>query len=117
MAKKLGIGLDDTDTLVTDIIPILQRKFKLLTRKSTSSQSDIEKNLTSILDGELPKVFSNYALTKLGNNKTALIFVVKSISPEITDLRAKQLVDMQVYQSAKMLAEELACPPGAGPTG
>ena len=27
---------------------------------------------------------------------------------DITDLRAKQLVDLQVYQSAKMLAEELA---------
>jgi len=108
IAKQLGIGLDDTDTLVTDILPILKRKFKLLSRASKSSQTDTEKNLTSILDGELPKVFSNYALTKLGNNKTVLIYVVKNLSPDITDLRAKQLVDFQVYQSAKMLAEELA---------
>ena len=108
IAKQLSIGLDDTDTLVTDIIPLLKRKFKLLSRKSKSSQTDTEKILTSILGGELPKVFSNYALTKLKNNKTVLIYVVKNLTSDITDLRAKQLVDLQVYQSAKMLAEELA---------
>jgi len=108
IAKQLGIGLDDAETLVSDIIPLFQRKFKLLCGKSKPSQSETEKNLTSILDGELPKVFTNYALTKLVNNKAVLILVVKNLSPDITDLRAKQLVDIQVYQSAKMLAEELA---------
>lgn len=108
IAKQLGIDLGETDTLVSDIIPMLKRKYKLLTGNSKSSQTDIEKNLTSIFDDELPKVFSNYALTRLRNNKTVLIYVVKKLSPDITDLRAKQLVDVQVYQSAKMLAEELA---------
>ena len=108
IAKQLGIALGETDTLVSDIIPILKRKYKLLPGNSKSSQTDIEKNLTSIFDDELPKVFSNYALTRLRNNKTVLIYVAKKLSPDITDLRAKQLVDVQVYQSAKMLAEELA---------
>jgi hypothetical protein len=100
--------LDDADTLVSDIIPLLKRKFKLLSGKSNSDQSGTEKNLTSILDKDLPKVFTNYALTKLRDNKTVLIYVVKNVTPDITDLRAKQLVDIQVNQSAKMLAEELA---------
>ena len=100
--------VEDADTLVSDIIPMLKRKFKLLSRKSKSSQSGIDTILTNILNKELPKIFTNYALTKLRNNKTVLIYVVKNISPDITDLRAKQLVDLQVYQSAKMLAEELA---------
>ncbi|MHC4459597.1 MAG: hypothetical protein ACYS0I_21360, partial [Planctomycetota bacterium] len=108
IAKQLGIGLNDADTLVSDIIPMLKRKFKLLSGKSKSSQSGTENNLASILDEELPKVFTNYALTKLRNKKAVLIYIVKNISPDITDLRAKQLVDVQVYQSAKMLAEELA---------
>jgi hypothetical protein len=108
IAKHLGIGLDDADTLVSDIIPLLKRKFKLLSGKSNSTQSGTEKNLTNILSKELPKVFTNYALTKLRNNKAVLIYVVKNISPDITDLRAKHLVDVQVYQSAKMLAEGLA---------
>jgi hypothetical protein len=108
IAKQLGIGLDDADTLVSDIIPLLKRKFKLLSGKSNSTQSGTEKNLTSILDEDLPKVFTNYALTKLRDNKTVLIYVVKNVTPDITDLRAKQLVDVHVNQSAKMLAEELA---------
>ena len=108
IAKQLGIKLDDADTLVSDIIPILRRKFKLLSSKFGTSDSDIEKILTPVLADELPKVFSNYALTKLRRKKAVLIYVVKNLSPDITDLRAKQLVDFQVYQSAKMLAEELA---------
>ena len=100
--------MDDADTLVSDIIPLLKRKFKLLSGKSNSTQSGNEKNLTSILDEDLPKVFTNYALTKLRDNKTVLIYVVKNVTPDITDLRAKQLVDVHVNQSAKMLAEELA---------
>jgi hypothetical protein len=108
IANQLGIGLDDADTLISDIIPLLKRKFKLLSGKSKSPQSGIENTVASILDEELPKVFTNYALTKLRNNKAVLIYVVKNISPDITDLRAKQLVDVQVYQSAKILAEKLA---------
>jgi hypothetical protein len=108
IAKQLGIGLDDADTLVSDIIPLLKRKFKLLSGKSNYSQSGTEKYLTSILDEELPKIFTNYALTKLRNNKTVLIYVIKNVSPDITDLRAKQLVDLQVYRSSKILAEQLA---------
>jgi hypothetical protein len=108
IAKQLGIGLDNADTLVSDIIPMLKRKFKLLSRKSKSPQPGTENNVTSILNNELPKVFTNYALDKLRNNKTVLIYIVKNISPDITDLRAKQLVDRQVYESTKILAEELA---------
>jgi hypothetical protein len=108
IAKQLGIGLDDADTLISDIIPVLRRKFKLLSSKSVASDSDIEKILTPVLADELPKVFSNYALTKLRKKKAVLIYVVKNLSPDITDLRAKQLVDFQVHQSAKLLAEELA---------
>jgi hypothetical protein len=108
IVKQLGIGSDEADTLISDIMPLLKRKFKFLSGNSNSSQSSTENNLTNILNTELPKVFTNYALTKLHNNKAVLIYVVKNISPDITDLRAKQLVDVQVYQSAKMLAEELA---------
>ena len=34
--------------------------------------------------------------------------MVKNISPDISDLRAKQLVDVRAFQSAKLLGDELA---------
>jgi hypothetical protein len=108
LTEKLGIGLDEADTLVSDIIPILKRKFNLLNGKSSSAAPGDKNNIRIILDREVPKVFSNYGLATLKNNKAVLIFVAKNISPDITDLRAKQLVDVQISQTAKLLADELA---------
>lgn len=108
LTEKLGIGLDEADTLVSDIIPILRRKFNLLNGKSNTAAAGNQNNIKIILDREVPKVFSNYGLATLKNNKAVLIFVVKNISPDLTDLRAKQLVDVQLNQAVKLLADELA---------
>ncbi|MGD2272372.1 MAG: hypothetical protein PVI06_18365 [Desulfobacterales bacterium] len=108
LAKKLGINLDDADTLVTDIIPMLKRKYDLRVDKLGASASKKENDLKILLDKELPRVLSNYGLVKLRNNKAVLIHLVKEISPDITDLRAKQFVDLLAYQSTKLLADELA---------
>jgi hypothetical protein len=108
LAKQLGINLDDADTLVTDIIPMLKRKYDLRVNKLVESASKRENNLKILFDKELPKVLSNYGLSKLRNNKAVLIHFVKEILPDITDLRAKQFVDLLAYQSTKLLADELA---------
>jgi hypothetical protein len=108
LAKQLGISLDDADTLVADIIPMLKRKYDLRISKSGASAPSEESLLKLLFDKELPKILSNYGLSKLRNNKAVLIQLVKKISPDITDLRAKQFVDLLAYQSTKLLADELA---------
>lgn len=108
LTEKLGVSLDEADTLVSDIIPILKRKFNLLNDKSNTAAAGKQNNIKIILDREVPKVFSNYGLATLKNNKAVLIFVVKNILPDITDLRAKQLVDVQTSLATKLLADELA---------
>lgn len=107
LAKHLGIDPEDADTLVSEIIPILKRKLDLLSRASNSS-GNLEGTVQKILQEEVPIVLSNYALGQLRSNKSALLFLAKKISPAVTDLRAKQLVDRLVLRADRSLADQLA---------
>ena len=107
IAKHLRIDPEDADTLVSEIIPILKRKLDLLSRSSNSSDSP-EGTVQKILQEEMPNVLSNYALEQLRSNKNALLFMTKKISPAITDMRAKQIVDRLVLRTDRSLADQLA---------
>lgn len=107
LAKHLGIDPEDADTLVSEIIPILKRKLDLLSHASNSS-GNLEGTVQKILQEEVPIVLSNYALGQLRSNKSALLFLAKKISPAVTDLRAKQIVDRLVLRADRSLADQLA---------
>jgi hypothetical protein len=114
LAGHLGIDMDDADTLIADIIPILSRKFALLSRGSTKNEP-IENQIQAVLQDELPSILSNYALDNLMTNKSVMLFFVKNLAPELTDLRAKQLVDRNFNQADQSLADQLAYHLGVRP--
>lgn len=107
LAGHLGIDADDADTLVSDIIPLLSRKFALFSR-GARQDTPLENRIQLILQDELPKVLSNYALDDLMTNKNVVLFFIKNLAPELSDLRAKQLVDQNVSQADQSLADQLA---------
>lgn len=107
IAGHLGIDSDDADTLVSDIIPLLARKFALLSRRGVRDES-LESRIQTLLQEEMPKVLANYALDNLLANKNVMLFLIKSLTPELTDLRAKQIVDRQTVQADQSLADDLA---------
>ena len=91
LAGYLGIDVDDAETLIADIIPILSRKFALFSRSSHQNEP-VETRIQIVLQDELPNILSNYALDGLITNKSVMLFFIKNLAPELTDLRAKQLV-------------------------
>jgi hypothetical protein len=107
LAGYLGIDADDADTLVSDIIPLLSRKLALFSR-GPHQDTPLENRIQSIMRDELPKVLSNYALDDLMANKNVMLFLIKNLAPELSDLRAKQLVDQNVSQADQSLADQLA---------
>lgn len=106
-SKALGIGSDDAQTLVADIMPMLRRKFDMLAR-APESENSIENRMKTILEKELEAVLANYGLSQMISNKKVMLYIFKKIAPGITDLRAKQLVDKQVNHSDQSLADQLA---------
>lgn len=107
LAGHLGIDPEDAETFATDIIPFLNRRFALLTHTATPNEP-IETRIQTILQEELPRVLSNYALDDLKANKSVMLFLVKLLAPELTDLRVKQLVDRQAGQADQSLADQLS---------
>jgi len=106
-AKTLRIEMEDTQTLVADIMPMLKRKFDLLAQ-APDGGDNVEKRLQMILHKELDVVLSNYGLSQLKSNKIVMYFVLKKIVPDMTDQRAKQLVKKQFNHSDQSLADQLA---------
>lgn len=106
-AKALGIETEDAQTLVADIMPMLKRKFGLLAQEP-ESEDNVESRMQTILHKELPSVLSNYGLSQMRSNKNVTLYILKKIVPDITDLRAKQLVDKQVSHSDQSLSDQLA---------
>jgi len=106
-AKALGIEIEDAQTLAADIMPMLRRKFELLA-KVPEGDDNIENRMQTILQKELGVVLANYGLSQYKSNKIVMLYVLKKIAPEITDLRAKQLVSQQFNQSDQSLADQLA---------
>jgi hypothetical protein len=107
LAGHLGIDTDDAETLISDIIPILSRKFALSSR-GKKQEEQLENRIQNVLQEELPNILSNYALENLMTNKTVMFFFIKNLAPELTDLRAKQLVDQKFSQADRSLADRLA---------
>lgn len=107
LAGHLGIEPEDAETFATDIIPLLTRKFALLTHAATPDDP-VENRVQTVLQEELPRVLSNYALDDLKANKGVMLFLAKLLAPELTDLRVKQLVDRQAGQTDQLLADQLA---------
>ena len=107
LAGHLGIDTDDAETLIADVIPILSRKFALYSR-SAPQDEPVEIRIQNILKNELPKILSNYALNDLMTNKSVMLFLIKNLAPELTDLRAKKLVDLKFSEVDRSLADELA---------
>ena len=107
LAGHLGIEPEDAETFATDIIPLLTRKFALLTHAAPPNDP-VENRVQTVLQEELPRVLSNYALDNLKANKGVMLFLAKLLAPELTDLRVKQLVDRQAGQTDQSLADQLA---------
>jgi hypothetical protein len=107
LAKQLGIDEDQAQTVLNDVVPVLKRKFDLLFEKSASSKSNIESTVSDILTREVPKVLSNYALSHLQNKKAFLLYLIANMSPQITDLQAKYLIDKRSRKSVQTLEDQL----------
>ncbi|MFZ0241300.1 MAG: hypothetical protein WAL90_06595 [Desulfobacterales bacterium] len=107
LAGHLRIDPEDAETFATDIIPLLTRKFALLSRAAPAGEP-VENRIDKILEEELPRVLSNYALDELKTNKSVMLFLVKLLAPELTDLRIKQLVDRRAVPADQLLADQLA---------
>ncbi len=107
IAKFMGIDPEDTDTISSEILPVLKRKLDVLT-SGDAKRANQEAILLKFLQSEVQNVLANYALKHLESNKKVLLFLVKKLAPAITDLRSKQIVDKLVMHTDQDLADELA---------
>ena len=107
VAERLGLDVDDADTLMSDIIPVLKRKYDLLSRGKKKIKS-IEERAKKIIRNELPVVLSNYALTDLTSNKKVIVYILENLSPELIEMRVKNIADKRRKETEPLLAEELA---------
>ena len=107
LSKKLGIDEDQAITVLNDVVPVLKRKFDLLFEKSAPAKSNIESVVSDILTREVPKVLSNYALSHLQNKKAVLVYLITNMSPQITNLQAKYLIDKRSRKSVQSLEDQL----------
>jgi len=107
LAAQLEIKAEDTETLVTDILPVLRRKLQLFLHQAQSSGNS-EKSILVLLRNELTPVLSNYGLQHLADNKTVLQHIIKELSEEFAERRAKRLVDRFFSIGDRELAEQLA---------
>ena len=106
-AKRLSVSAEDLETLIDDIVPMLKRKLDLKLHQSPGSDQ-LENDLAAVMEKELPKVLANYGLEHVKSNKNAILFVVKQMDIDITDLRIKKIVDRCISHSDQNLADQLA---------
>jgi len=107
IARFMGIDPDDADTIASEILPVLKRKFAVLF-DSNSKSANLEILLLQFLQDEAHNVLANYALAHLQSNKKVLLFLIKKLHPAVTDLRAKQIVDKLVQHADQNLADQLS---------
>jgi len=107
LATQLGIEVDDTETLITDILPVLKRKLQIFLHQSKSGDNS-EKSILVLLRSELTPVLSNYGLQHLADNKAVMQHIIRDLSEEFAERRAKRLVDRFFSSSDRELAEKLA---------
>jgi hypothetical protein len=105
-AQRLGIDADDAETLVSDIIPMLVRKYELMQMESPAEPG--ENRVKTLLDQDVPKVLANYALAHLTGNKVVQLYIVKKVSPELTDEKVRALLGIKGSTGEEDLAQQLA---------
>ena len=108
LVKELGIEENDADALLSDVFPMVKRKYDLLRHKSSSSAQNDESIIQIILNDEVPVVFQNYALANLQNNEEILAMLIHYISEQMSVSAAKQFIEKHFEQDEDTLAHRLA---------
>lgn len=106
-AKRLSVSAEDLQTLIDDVVPMLKRKLELMLHQSADN-GQLENELATVMEKELPMVLANYGLQHIKSNKNAILFLIKQMGLNITDLRIKRIVDRCISYSDQNLADQLA---------
>ncbi|MDY6789654.1 MAG: hypothetical protein SWH54_00110 [Thermodesulfobacteriota bacterium] len=106
--KELGIDKNDADTFVTDVFPMIKRKYDLLRQKSSLVSQNDKSILQIILNDEVPVVFQNYALANFRHNEEILAMLISYISEQMSVPAAKQFIEKHYQQDEDTLIHWLA---------
>ena len=107
LAVQMALEVADTETLISDILPVLKRKLQIFIHESKAADNS-EKSILTLLRNELTPVLSNYGLQHLADNKSVLQFIIKDLSEEFAERRAKALADRFFSNGDQQMAEQLA---------
>ena len=108
LVKELGIEENDADALLSDVFPMVKRKYDLLRQKSSLVAQNDKSIMQIILNDEVPVVFQNYALANLQNNEEILAMLMNYISEQMSVSAAKQFIEKNFEQDEDTLAHRLA---------
>ena len=108
LIKELDIEKNDADTLLSDVFPMVKRKYDLLRQKSSLVAQNDKSIMQIILNDEVPVVFQNYALANLQNNEEILAMLIHYISEQMSVSAAKQFIEKHFEQDEDTLAHQLA---------
>ncbi|MDX2439920.1 MAG: hypothetical protein QNK40_05155, partial [Desulfobacterales bacterium] len=108
LAKELGIKKNDADTLISEVFPMIKRKYDLLRQKSSLVAQNDKSIMQIILNDEVPVVFQNYALANLQNNEEILVMLINYISDQMSVSAAKQFIEKYFEQDEDTLVHRLA---------
>jgi hypothetical protein len=108
LAKELDIAKNDAVTLLSDVFPMIKRKYDLLRQKSSLVAQNEKSIMQIILNDEVPGVFQNYALANLQNNEEILAILVSYISEQMSVSAAKQFIEKNFEQDEDTLVQRLA---------
>ena len=108
LAKELGIEKDDADTLISEVFPMIKRKYDLLRQKSSLVAQNDKSIMQIILNDEVPVVFRNYAIANLQNNEEILVMLINYISAQMSVSAAKKFIEKHFQQDEDILAHRLA---------
>jgi len=84
LVKELGIEENDADALLSDVFPMVKRKYDLLRQKSSLVAQNDKSIMQIILNDEVPVVFQNYAFANLQNNEEILAMLINFISEQMS---------------------------------
>ena len=108
LAKELDIEKNDADTLLSDVFPMIKRKYDLLRQKSSLVAQNEKTIIQIILNDEVPVVFENYALASLQNDEEILAMLINFISEQMSVSAAKQFIEKHFEQDENTLVHRLA---------
>jgi len=103
LAKELGIKKNNAATLLSDVFPMIKRKYDLLRQKSSLVAQNEKSIMQIILNDEVPVVFQNYALANLQNNEEILTLLINYISEQMSASAAKQFIEKHFEQDEEAI--------------